>query len=117
MDRGDTVENRSEKAKKRQRYKQGVRTTAGPCQTTAQDLGGDLSDGTEEQNVAVLPTPQQWLMTEKGQAGDEGGGADARLPLGMSCYLKPICLLQEIRKRWQPPAASVESQIFVVFST
>lgn len=57
----------------------------------------------------ATPTPQQWqwLMTEKGQAGDEGGGADARLPLGMWCYLKPICLLQEIRKRWQSPAASV----------
>lgn len=43
--------------------------------------------------------------------------ADARLPLGMWYYLKPICLLQEIRKRWQSPAASVESQVFEVFST
>lgn len=46
---------------------------AGPCQTTAQDRGGDPSDGTEEQNAAMLPTPQQWLTAEKGQAGDEGG--------------------------------------------
>lgn len=52
-DRGDTVENRSEKANS---------TMAGPCQTTAQDRGGD-------------PTPQQWLTAEKGQAGDEGGGS------------------------------------------
>ena len=90
MDRGDTVENRSEKAKKRQRYKQGARTMAGPgpCQTTAQDPGGDPSDGTEEQKAAMLPTPQQWLTAEKGQAGDEGGGSCRQAPFGYVVLFK-----------------------------
>lgn len=78
-DRGDTVENRSEKANG---------TMAGPCQTTAQDRGGDPSDGTEEQNAAMLPTPQQWLMAENGQAGDEGGGSRRLAPFGYVVLFK-----------------------------